>query len=111
MNTSKLLDNLLPIPDLTEKQELRFYRKILHIPGGCHIWIGHYSDTGHGKFDIKDKIYIASRIAWKLATGNDPGKNLVLHKCLPTPNPQCVNPSHLYLGTSRQNTLDKFRDG
>lgn len=44
----------------------------------------------------------ASRAVWWLAHG-DPGEHKVLHRC---GNDQCLNVSHLYLGTTSDNARD-----
>ncbi len=49
-----------------------------------------------------------SRQAWKYAHGAIPEKLRVLHKC---DNTLCVRPSHLFLGTQKDNMLDKSRKG
>jgi hypothetical protein len=46
--------------------------------------------------------------AWILAHGPIPDGLFVLHHCDTRP---CVNPSHLFLGTGLDNTLDKVRKG
>ena len=44
------------------------------------------------------------RIAWVLTNGRIPGKEHVLHNC---DNPRCCNPSHLRLGTNKDNANDR----
>ena len=55
----------------------------------------------------------AHRLAYEylngpIPTGNHYGTMCVLHKC---DNPKCVNPSHLKLGTPKDNTLDMLDKG
>jgi hypothetical protein len=50
----------------------------------------------------------AHRLAWEQANGPIPDGMCVCHRCNHKP---CVNPDHLYLATSRQNTIDAYRDG
>lgn len=54
------------------------------------------------------KKFRAHRAAWILYRGAIPNGMLVLHRC---DNPPCVNPKHLYLGTPKQNMVDKMRRG
>jgi hypothetical protein len=72
---------------------------------GCWIWTGHidsegYGDCGNGRS--------AHRVAYKLATGQDPGELFVLHKC---DTPACVRPDHLFLGTHLDNVRDMDTKG
>ena len=48
----------------------------------------------------------AHRFSFKIKNGKIPEGLLVLHKC---DNPPCVNPKHLFLGTSKDNTQDSIR--
>ena len=50
----------------------------------------------------------AHRLAWEKANGPIPEGMCVCHRCN---NKPCVNAEHLYLATSRQNTIDAYRDG
>lgn len=57
-------------------------------------------------FEGKDQaIY---RIAWMLVHGVIPDGLHVCHKC---DNPNCVNISHLFLGTASDNAMDNVRKG
>lgn len=63
------------------------------------------------KFKYKKKEWSASRLAFNLNNHKIPRKpaslkkGLVLHTC---DNGWCVNPNHLYYGTSKQNINDMF---
>lgn len=71
---------------------------------GCHLWIG--SGTYHGYGLLLGKR--AHRLSWELFRGPIPDGLLVCHKCDTRP---CVNPEHLFLGTSKDNAHDKMRKG
>ena len=46
----------------------------------------------------------ASRVSWIIHFGDIPRGMHVCHKC---DNPECTNPEHLFLGTAKDNALDK----
>lgn len=72
-------------------------------PDDCWIWTGQTDDWGYGVLRMvkKDK---AHRVAWRLTFGEIPPGLSVLHRC---DNPPCVNPSHLWLGTAKDNARDR----
>lgn len=75
-------------------------------PDECWEWIGANNGNGYGKFSIDNKMFFAHRVSYMLFVGHIPDGMLVCHSC---DNEKCVNPSHLWLGTNRDNTNDKMK--
>jgi hypothetical protein len=74
----------------------------------CWLWQGPQSADGYGTFTVGRRTIRAHRFAWLQATGEEPGELLVCHHC---DRPLCVNPGHLFLGTTQDNTADKVSKG
>lgn len=78
----------------------------------CWPWLGYRDKDGYGKFaterDGRRSNEGAHRVAVELATGERPGRALVLHSCN---NPWCVNPSHLRVGDQAANMADRRKAG
>ena len=76
--------------------------------GGCQVEVmpGHI----YGRFSWKGGPEYAHRVSWMLAHGVDeiPEDRQINHHC---DRPLCVNPEHLYLGTSKDNAQDRERRG
>lgn len=91
-----------------------FWSKVLKQPGGgCWTWTGNLSPRGYGNFKpgsshINIKVWRAHRFAWRITFGEIPDGMLICHHC---DNPTCVNPSHLFLGTSKDNAKDRESKG
>lgn len=64
--------------------------------------------TRYGSMSIGWRQAAAHRVSWVLNIGPIPPGQDVLHQC---DNPPCVNPSHLFLGTNRDNIADKMAKG
>jgi hypothetical protein len=76
--------------------------------GECWLWLGASIATGYGHISVEGRHVLTHRHAWMLENGPIPDGLFVLHRC---DNPPCVRPSHLYLGTKRDNALDRERRG
>ena len=89
--------------------EQRFHEKVEFIPfSTCHWWIGSTGCAGYGELNISGKAQRAHRIAFEMANGPIPEGKIICHKC---DNPSCVNPSHLFVGTYRDNLKDMYSKG
>lgn len=85
-----------------------FWNKVdIKTPNECWIWQGHTERYGH--ISYQGKKWGAHRLSWTLSNSKDiPNDMYVCHHC---DNPRCVNPNHLFLGTTQDNTRDKTIKG
>lgn len=73
----------------------------------CWGWSG-YAAKGYPSFESEGRKWLAHQVSWNLFNGKSHRPFWVLHKC---DNPICCNPSHLFLGTNRDNVIDAVRKG
>ena len=76
--------------------------------GACWAWRGPRNRQGYGALWFHGVQWRAHRLAWHLTNGDIPTGLDVLHHC---DNPGCVRPAHLFLGTDKQNAIDREQKG
>ena len=93
----------------TDKDIERFWSKVNKNGEDCWEWIAGSDRDGYGKFWLDGKEIRAHRAAWLFYSGSlgECGA-FVCHKC---DNPKCCNPSHLFIGTYRDNIDDMVSKG
>ena len=74
----------------------------------CTFWSGGKDQDGYPMFWLDGKTERASRALWKILFGDIPDGMIVRHKC---DNPECLEITHLELGTHKENTGDALVRG
>lgn len=72
----------------------------------CWEWGLSVGKPGYGVCWINGKCHNTHRLAYSLSYGPIPGGSVVRHLCH---NRKCCNPSHLAVGTQKQNMQDSVR--
>ena len=83
--------------------EDRFWKNV-DKTGACWLWKLDRNSSGHGRFRVRRKLWLAHRYAYTIVRGPIPEGLQVNHLC---DNPACVKPSHLVLGDHQQNKEDR----
>lgn len=95
---------------------VRSYRRpvldrLLHgaarLENGCLIFAGGPQHK-YGQLQVNNRAVLAHRISYEQHIGPIPEGLLVLHRC---DTPRCIEPSHLFLGTPKDNTQDMLSKG
>jgi hypothetical protein len=99
----------MPKSELTPEE--RFWLKVKKTES-CWLWIaGPHGDHIYGQMNWFGKYKRAHVISWIINRGLIPAGRLVLHNCPAGDNMKCVNPAHLYLGTHKDNAIDRENKG
>lgn len=72
-------------------------------PKECWGWSGRKNGSGYCLIDHAGRPQLAHRMSYLLHTGTAPSELIVCHSC---DNPECTNPSHLWLGSHQDNMTD-----
>jgi hypothetical protein len=75
---------------------------------GCWLWMGYCDKNGYGRVTLGRKNAQAHRHSYSEFVGPIPKDMYVCHRC---DVPSCINPDHLFLGTQKQNMLDRDKKG
>lgn len=98
-----------PLPVLSERDAARFWSRVSRGgPDDCWPWQGGAYSNGYPRFCVQMGNFVATRIAYQVHTGQDPGDLFVCHSC---DNPPCCNPAHLFLGSHLENVRDAVAKG
>ncbi len=101
-------------PQLTVPDIARFWSHVDQSggPDACWPWTAARTRYGHGVFKVKGRMLRASRVAWALVTDTPiPDSLYACHNCPGGDRPECVNPSHLFIGTNADNQQDAVKKG
>jgi hypothetical protein len=75
---------------------------------GCWEWLGAMLWNGYGRLAPLKGEYLAHRASYASKFGPIPEGAKVLHRC---DNRRCINPGHLFLGSSSDNLKDCYQKG
>jgi len=106
MNIHVNKENLKMFKDKPTEQQIKRFWKYVNKKekNDCWEWIGTKDVYGYGIYSIKSVLYKAHRASYYFENGHIDKNLICCHSC---DNPSCVNPHHLWLGTQKQNILDR----
>lgn len=94
----------------TEEEIIQVFWMKIDVKGDDECWpcCANHSIRGYKQTKFRGRAEYAHRVAYILAVQEIPDEKWVLHRC---DNPACCNPKHLFLGTPKDNAIDRKRKG
>jgi hypothetical protein len=86
---------------------IRFFEKVT-MTSTCWLWAGSKNLDGYGRFKVHGKLVRAHEFSLQISRGNRSSIPYIMHTC---DTPSCVNPSHLIVGSHRDNMRDALKKG
>lgn len=96
---------------MQELIKAQYEKHVIKTDDGCWSWGYAVHDSGYGVFGNSggiSKMVYAHRASYEIHVGKIPSGMDVMHLCH---NPLCSNPSHLSLGTRKENMQTSFVAG
>ena len=88
---------------------IQTYNRLVVQSNGCWRWNGATDGQyGYGHIRSGGVDYKAHRVSYEIYKGSIPTSMWVLHTC---DNGACTNPDHLFLGTAKDNAVDRMNKG
>jgi hypothetical protein len=85
-----------------------FKERIAVSSDGCWEWQRSLFKLGYACAKVGGKTMKAHRLSWEFYRGPIPDGMIICHHC---DNRKCINPDHLFIGTTQDNVDDKMRKG
>lgn len=86
-----------------------FWKKVWNRPlDGCWIWAGSHTRGDYGRYNGPWLQEFAHRLSYEMNVGALEKDGVACHRC---DTPPCVNPAHLFRGSSSLNSLDMHAKG